>query len=223
MTDRAMKMAKAALIFWKSGRNSTALDPRQCQEWGRMLMRVRLTTLSPLLTSWTTSRCLINSSFLSLVSVFSPTLEADLGSCTKESSPQNVTITFTIVKIRSDKTWRKLLVILDNLRFYVFWCVWFQITVVEVKIITLETSFGSSPSPSPAPSLVIFLPDLLAPDYSLVCRWWQLSQEAGITRSSREWCLNNSLKKQTNNVDWGTLAFIHIVKMINGNTFKSQD
>ena len=97
--------------------------------------------------------------FLLLVCVFSPSLEADIGSCAKESSRQDVSITLTIVKIRSGIAVRILLFILDIFRFYVFWMGWFQITVVEVKIITLEISFGSSPSPSPSP--VIFPPDWL--------------------------------------------------------------
>jgi hypothetical protein len=64
------------------------------------------------------------------------TLETDLSSCAKEDSRQ-VSVTFTIVKIR----------------FYIFWCGWFQIFVVEIKVITLEISFGiSSPSPSPTPA-----------------------------------------------------------------------
>jgi len=63
-------------------------------------------------------------------------LETDLGSCAKESR-QAVTVTLSIVKIR----------------FYVFWCGWFRVFIVEIKIITLEISFGAS-SPSPAPSPV---------------------------------------------------------------------
>ena len=38
---------------------------------------------------------------LLLLHVYSPNLETDLGSCAKESSRQDVTITLTIVKIRS--------------------------------------------------------------------------------------------------------------------------
>ena len=95
---------------------------------------------------------------LLLLHVYSPNLETDLGSCAKESSRQDVTITLTIVKIRSDITLR-IVFFLSLFRFYVFWCGWFQITVVEVKIITLEISFGPSPSPSPSP--VILPPDCL--------------------------------------------------------------
>jgi len=62
------------------------------------------------------------------------TLESDLGSCAKEDSRQ-VTVTLTIVRIR----------------FYVFWCGWFQVTVVEIKITIITISFGLPPSPSPSP------------------------------------------------------------------------
>ena len=159
VTDKTMKMGKAALMFWKSGRVLTALGPRRCPGWGMMWMRVRLVKPSPLLTNWTISiECYTAYSCL-LVCVSSPTLEVDIGSCAKESSRQDVTITLTIVKIRSGITVRILVFILDIFRFYVFWMGWFQITIVEVKIITLEISFGSSPSPSPSP--VIFPPDLL--------------------------------------------------------------
>jgi len=68
-------------------------------------------------------------------------LETDLGSCAKEDARQlTVTVTLTIVKIR----------------FYVFWCGWFQVTVVEIKITIITISFGlpSLPSPSPAPAPV---------------------------------------------------------------------
>merc|ERR1719431_2159518 len=60
------------------------------------------------------------------------TLDSDLGSCAKEDSRQ-VVVTITIVRIR----------------FYVFWCGWFQVTVVEIKITIITISFGLPPSPSP--------------------------------------------------------------------------
>jgi len=60
------------------------------------------------------------------------TLDADLASCAKEDSRQ-VSVTITIVKIR----------------FYVFWCGWFQVTVVEIKITIITITFGLPPSPSP--------------------------------------------------------------------------
>merc|ERR1719318_1196473 len=65
------------------------------------------------------------------------TLEDDLKSCAKENSTRQVTVTLSIVRIR----------------FYVFWCGWFQVTVVEVQIIILEITFGATaPTPSPAPT-----------------------------------------------------------------------
>eukprot|EP00091_Calanus_sinicus_P014991 TRINITY_DN3282_c0_g1_i3.p1 TRINITY_DN3282_c0_g1~~TRINITY_DN3282_c0_g1_i3.p1 ORF type:complete len:326 (+),score=68.49 TRINITY_DN3282_c0_g1_i3:522-1499(+) len=65
------------------------------------------------------------------------TIEADLKSCAKENSTRQVTVILTIVRIR----------------FYVFWCGWFQVFVVEVQIIILEVTFGaSSPTPSPVPA-----------------------------------------------------------------------
>jgi len=54
----------------------------------------------------------------------SPSLEADLDSCQKESSRQ--TVTLAIVRIR----------------FYVFWCGWFQVQVVEIKITIITITFG---------------------------------------------------------------------------------
>jgi len=71
------------------------------------------------------------------------TLKKDLDGCAKEDSSRQVTITLTIVRIR----------------FYVFWCGWFQVTVVEVKITIITISFGippiiPPPSPPPAPSPV---------------------------------------------------------------------
>jgi len=62
-----------------------------------------------------------------------PNLVTDLGSCAKESSRQDVTV--TIVKIR----------------FYIYWMGFWHMTVVQVKIITLEITFGSTPSPPPSP------------------------------------------------------------------------
>merc|ERR1712227_487906 len=62
----------------------------------------------------------------------SPTLESDLDSCQKETR-QGVVI--AIIQIR----------------FYVFWCGWFQVTIVEIKITIIVVTFGL-PAPSPAPT-----------------------------------------------------------------------
>merc|ERR1711973_424687 len=62
----------------------------------------------------------------------SPTLESDLNSCQKETR-QGVVI--AIIQIR----------------FYVFWCGWFQVTIVEIKITIIVVTFGL-PAPSPAPT-----------------------------------------------------------------------
>eukprot|EP00092_Neocalanus_flemingeri_P035400 GFUD01038515.1.p1 GENE.GFUD01038515.1~~GFUD01038515.1.p1 ORF type:complete len:597 (+),score=185.24 GFUD01038515.1:22-1812(+) len=61
------------------------------------------------------------------------TLEDDLNSCAKEGSRQVVTVTFTIVRIR----------------FFVFWCGWFRVFVVEIKITIITISFGLPPAPTP--------------------------------------------------------------------------
>merc|ERR1712235_43071 len=62
----------------------------------------------------------------------SPTLESDLDSCQKETR-QGVVI--AIIQIS----------------FYVFWCGWFQVTIVEIKITIIVVTFGL-PAPSPAPT-----------------------------------------------------------------------
>ena len=62
----------------------------------------------------------------------SPNLESDLNSCASDKG-RTVTVTVTIVKIR----------------FFVFWCGWFRIFVVEFKITVITISFGL-PAPAPA-------------------------------------------------------------------------
>jgi len=67
----------------------------------------------------------------------SPTLEDDLKGCQKETSRQG-TVVLVIVQIR----------------FYVFWCGWFQVTVVEIKITIITITFGittTTPAPSTTP------------------------------------------------------------------------
>jgi len=63
-----------------------------------------------------------------------PSLESDLNTCAKEDSRQ-LTVTLTIVRIR----------------FYVFWCGWFRVFVVEIKITIITISFGLPPAPTPTP------------------------------------------------------------------------
>jgi len=66
-------------------------------------------------------------------------LTSDLGSCAKTSRQGSV---LSIVKIR----------------FYLFWAGWFKTYVVEIKVITLESSFGVS-SPSSSSSVVTAAPE----------------------------------------------------------------
>merc|ERR1719167_371391 len=73
-------------------------------------------------------------------------LEAGLQTCKKETSRQ-IDIQLNIVQIR----------------FYLFWCGFWRVFVVEVKIIILEVSFGlggggGGPSPSPSPSVSTVAP-----------------------------------------------------------------
>jgi len=68
----------------------------------------------------------------------SPTLEADLGTC-----GSGRTVTVAIVQIR----------------FYVFWCGWFQMQVVEIKITIITISFGiAGPATTAAPAATTAAP-----------------------------------------------------------------
>merc|ERR1711915_879481 len=67
----------------------------------------------------------------------SPTLEDDLNGCQKETSRQT-TVVLVIVQIR----------------FYVFWCGWFQVTVVEIKITIITITFGITTTTAAPPTTV---------------------------------------------------------------------
>jgi len=69
----------------------------------------------------------------------SPTLEDDLKGCQKETSRQ--TVVLVIVQIR----------------FYVFWCGWFQVNIVEIKITIITITFGIT-STTTAPPVVSTVP-----------------------------------------------------------------
>jgi len=60
-------------------------------------------------------------------------LTADLASCAPESSGRQLTITLRIVRIR----------------IFLFWCFWWRVTVIEIKIVILTVSFGVEPTPPP--------------------------------------------------------------------------
>jgi len=62
-------------------------------------------------------------------------LTNELDTCQKETSRQSVTVTLAIVEIR----------------FFVFWCGWFQVFVVEIKITIIEVTFGVGPGITEAP------------------------------------------------------------------------
>jgi len=70
----------------------------------------------------------------------SPTLEDDLKGCQKETARQT-TVVLVIVQIR----------------FYVFWCGWFQVTVVEIKITIITITFGITGTTA-APPVVSTVP-----------------------------------------------------------------
>ena len=100
---------------------------------------------------------------------FSPTLESDLDSCQKESARQSATLTivtirFVILILPTNafqpkyKAYTLILIYLYCkfyffyfIRFYVFWCGWFQINIVEIKITIITVTFGL-PSPTSAPT-----------------------------------------------------------------------
>jgi len=67
------------------------------------------------------------------------TLEDDLKSCATETR-QGVTVSVTIVKIRIT----------------LFWCLWWQVTVIEVKITIITVTFGvTTPSVATTPTAVV--------------------------------------------------------------------
>jgi hypothetical protein len=66
------------------------------------------------------------------------TLEDDLKSCATER--QGVTVSVTIVKIRIT----------------LFWCLWWQVTVIEVKITIITVTFGvTTPTVATTPTTVV--------------------------------------------------------------------
>merc|ERR1712001_546788 len=65
-------------------------------------------------------------------------LEDDLTSCATDR--QGVTVSVTIVKIRIT----------------LFWCLWWQVTVIEVKITIITVTFGvTTPSVATTPTTVV--------------------------------------------------------------------
>ena len=94
---------------------------------------------------------------------FSPNLEADLAKCSKDSSRQAI-VSITYIRlgfiVRSmNMSIRKILKICVEVnkiffffRFYVFWCVNFNLVIVEVKITIITISFGlTTPQPQTTP------------------------------------------------------------------------
>ena len=83
------------------------------------------------------------------IGFISPTLESDIGSCTKETSRSNL----AIVQIRYYSMFLAIKhFIYDNFfRFYMFWATWFKNQVVEVKILIISLTFDL-PTTTAAPT-----------------------------------------------------------------------
>ena len=76
-----------------------------------------------------------------LLSNLSPTLESDIGSCSKETSRSNLAI--VQIRCKIDNTFVAIIHTCFS-RFFMFWANWFKDKIVKVKILIISLSFDLS-------------------------------------------------------------------------------
>ena len=127
------RMARPATGSWRIGSPSTARETRLCPGSGGTWTRGRPTTPSQHSISSTTSKISPHVSFyLAFIFYFqSQNLSSELATCQKDS---------------------RTFIVLIQIRFYSFWCGWFQIFVVEIRITIIKVTFGVGTTTTAAPT-----------------------------------------------------------------------